>query len=80
MSLRAEMSYEFKLPDLGEGLTEGEIAHRLVEVGQEIAEDDRLSRSRPTRRRSRSRHPPRASSRRFSCRKARSSPSGRCSS
>jgi pyruvate dehydrogenase E2 component (dihydrolipoamide acetyltransferase) len=36
------MAYEFKLPDLGEGLTEGEIARWLVEVGQEIAEDDPL--------------------------------------
>lgn len=33
------MSYEFKLPDLGEGLTEGEIARWLVGEGQEIAED-----------------------------------------
>jgi pyruvate dehydrogenase E2 component (dihydrolipoamide acetyltransferase) len=36
------MAYEFKLPDLGEGLTEGEVARWLVEVGQEIAEDDPL--------------------------------------
>src|SRR5215210_3428757 len=36
------MAYEFKLPDLGEGLTEGEIARWLVSVGQEIAEDDPL--------------------------------------
>jgi pyruvate/2-oxoglutarate dehydrogenase complex dihydrolipoamide acyltransferase (E2) component len=36
------MSYEFKLPDLGEGVREGEIARWLVEVGQEIAEDDPL--------------------------------------
>ena len=36
------MAYEFKLPDLGEGLTEGEISRWLVEVGQEIAEDDPL--------------------------------------
>ncbi len=36
------MSYEFRLPDLGEGLTEGEVARWLVEVGQEIAEDDPL--------------------------------------
>jgi len=36
------VAYEFKLPDLGEGLTEGEIARWLVEVGQEIAEDDPL--------------------------------------
>ena len=33
------MGYEFKLPDLGEGLTEGEIARWLVSEGQEIAED-----------------------------------------
>ncbi|HEX9598168.1 MAG TPA: dihydrolipoamide acetyltransferase family protein [Gaiellaceae bacterium] len=36
------MAYEFKLPDLGEGLTEGEISRWLVSVGQEIAEDDPL--------------------------------------
>jgi pyruvate dehydrogenase E2 component (dihydrolipoamide acetyltransferase) len=36
------MAYEFRLPDLGEGLTEGEVARWLVEVGQEIAEDDPL--------------------------------------
>jgi pyruvate dehydrogenase E2 component (dihydrolipoamide acetyltransferase) len=36
------MAYEFKLPDLGEGLTEGEIARWLVEEGQEVAEDDPL--------------------------------------
>jgi pyruvate dehydrogenase E2 component (dihydrolipoamide acetyltransferase) len=36
------VSYEFKLPDLGEGVREGEIARWLVEVGQEIAEDDPL--------------------------------------
>ncbi len=36
------MAYEFKLPDLGEGLTEGEIARWLVKVGQVIAEDDPL--------------------------------------
>ena len=33
------MPYEFKLPDLGEGLTEGEIARWLVAEGDEIAED-----------------------------------------
>src|SRR5436305_667086 len=33
------MAYEFKLPDLGEGLTEGEVAKWLVAVGDEIAED-----------------------------------------
>ena len=36
------MAYEFRLPDLGEGVREGEIARWLVEVGQEIAEDDPL--------------------------------------
>src|SRR5207249_7641986 len=36
------MAYEFKLPDLGEGLTEGEIARWLVVEGQEVAEDDPL--------------------------------------
>jgi pyruvate dehydrogenase E2 component (dihydrolipoyllysine-residue acetyltransferase) len=34
--------YEFKLPDLGEGLTEGEIARWLVAEGDEIAEDEPL--------------------------------------
>ena len=36
------MAYEFKLPDLGEGVAEGEVARWLVETGQEIAEDDPL--------------------------------------
>ena len=36
------MAYEFKLPDLGEGLTEGEIARWLVSEGQEVSEDDPL--------------------------------------
>jgi pyruvate dehydrogenase E2 component (dihydrolipoamide acetyltransferase) len=36
------VSYEFKLPDLGEGLTEGEIARWLVEEGQDVAEDEPL--------------------------------------
>ena len=36
------MAYEFKLPDLGEGLTEGEIARWLVAEGDEIVEDDPL--------------------------------------
>jgi pyruvate dehydrogenase E2 component (dihydrolipoamide acetyltransferase) len=36
------MAYEFKLPDLGEGLTEGEIARWLVSEGEEIAEDQPL--------------------------------------
>ncbi len=36
------MANAFKLPDLGEGLTEGEVARWLVSEGQEIAEDDPL--------------------------------------
>jgi pyruvate/2-oxoglutarate dehydrogenase complex dihydrolipoamide acyltransferase (E2) component len=36
------VAYEFKLPDLGEGLTEGEVSRWLVSEGQEIAEDDPL--------------------------------------
>ena len=36
------MAYEFKLPDLGEGVAEGEIARWLVEVGQQVEEDDPL--------------------------------------
>jgi pyruvate dehydrogenase E2 component (dihydrolipoamide acetyltransferase) len=36
------VAYEFKLPDLGEGLTEGEIARWLVQEGQDVAEDDPL--------------------------------------
>src|SRR6185295_11424941 len=35
----AAVAYEFKLPDLGEGLTEGEVARWLVSEGDEIAED-----------------------------------------
>jgi pyruvate dehydrogenase E2 component (dihydrolipoamide acetyltransferase) len=33
------VAYEFKLPDLGEGLTEGEVARWLVAEGDAIAED-----------------------------------------
>jgi len=36
------VAYEFKLPDLGEGLTEGEVASWLVTEGQQVAEDDPL--------------------------------------
>src|SRR5260370_13292926 len=36
------MAYEFKIPDLGEGLTEGEVARWLVSEGQEIVEDEPL--------------------------------------
>src|SRR5438034_9526728 len=40
--VRDVMAYEFTLPDLGEGLTEGEIARWLVAEGDEIAEDQPL--------------------------------------
>jgi pyruvate dehydrogenase E2 component (dihydrolipoamide acetyltransferase) len=36
------MAYEFKLPDLGEGLTEGEVARWLVAEGDHVAEDEPL--------------------------------------
>ncbi len=36
------MAYELTLPDLGEGVAEGEIARWLVEVGQDVEEDDPL--------------------------------------
>jgi pyruvate dehydrogenase E2 component (dihydrolipoamide acetyltransferase) len=36
------VAYEFRLPDLGEGLTEGEVARWLVAEGDMVAEDDPL--------------------------------------
>jgi pyruvate dehydrogenase E2 component (dihydrolipoamide acetyltransferase) len=36
------VAYELTLPDLGEGVAEGEIARWLVEVGQHVDEDDPL--------------------------------------
>jgi pyruvate dehydrogenase E2 component (dihydrolipoamide acetyltransferase) len=36
------VAYEFKLPDLGEGLTEGEVARWLVSEGDVVAEDQPL--------------------------------------
>lgn len=36
------MAHSFKLPDLGEGLTEGEVSRWHVAEGQEIAEDEPL--------------------------------------
>ena len=38
----ARVAHEFRLPDLGEGLMEGEVARWLVSEGQEVAEDDPL--------------------------------------
>jgi pyruvate/2-oxoglutarate dehydrogenase complex dihydrolipoamide acyltransferase (E2) component len=36
------VAYEFRLPDLGEGVAEGEIARWLVRIGQHVDEDDPL--------------------------------------
>src|SRR5689334_18386133 len=36
------MAQEFRLPDLGEGLTEGEVTRWLVAEGSEIREDEPL--------------------------------------
>src|SRR6476619_4198777 len=36
------MACEFRMPDLGEGVAEGEIIRWLVAVGEEVAEDDLL--------------------------------------
>src|SRR5690625_4754984 len=36
------MAYEFKLPDLGEGIFEGEIVKWFIKEGDEIKEDDSL--------------------------------------
>ena len=36
------VAYEFRLPDLGEGLTEAEIARWLVAEGEEVSEDQPL--------------------------------------
>ena len=74
------MAYEFKLPDLGEGLTEGEIARWLVEEGQEIAEDDPLVEIATDKTTVEIPSPAAGVVSRSSSAKARSSRSGRCSS
>lgn len=37
------MAYEFKLPDLGEGITSGEIKKWEVKKGQKVEEDEPLA-------------------------------------
>src|SRR3954465_15528070 len=37
------MNYEFKLPDIGEGLVEGEIVKWFVKVGEAVAEHQPLA-------------------------------------
>lgn len=37
------MAFIFKLPDVGEGMAEGEIASWLVEVGDEVEEGDSIA-------------------------------------
>ena len=74
------MAYEFKLPDLGEGLTEGEVARWLVAEGQEIAEDDPLVEIQTDKTTVEIPSPAAGRSRASSSRKARSPRSGPCSS
>ncbi len=45
------MAKEFRRPDLGEGIHEGEVLAVKVRAGQQVKEDDVISRSKPTRRR-----------------------------
>jgi hypothetical protein len=73
------MAYEFKLLDLGEGLTEGEVARWLVAEGQDVAEDEPLVEILTDKTTVEIPRRPRASSPASSSRRARSSRSGRCS-
>jgi pyruvate dehydrogenase E2 component (dihydrolipoamide acetyltransferase) len=72
------VAYEFKLPDLGEGLTEGEIARWLVTEGQEIGEDDPLVEIQTDKTTVEIPRPPPARSRGSSSPRARRSRSERC--
>ena len=45
--------YEFKLPDIGEGIAEAEIVAWHVKVGDEIKEDQQIADMMTDRRRSR---------------------------
>ena len=40
------MAYEFKLPDIGEGLTEGEVVKWLVKVGDKVVDDQPMGSER----------------------------------
>ena len=42
------MAFEFKLPDIGEGIHEGEIVKWFVKAGDQIEEDDVLVKSKMT--------------------------------
>ena len=74
------MAYEFKLPDLGEGLTEGEIARWLVAEGDEIAEDAPLVEVQTDKTTVEIPSPAAGRSRASSSPRARSCRSARCSS
>src|SRR3989344_2361994 len=37
------MVYEFKFPDVGEGITEGEIVKWLIKEGQQVKENDNIA-------------------------------------
>ena len=41
-SCTASSTFQFKLPDIGEGIAEGEIVKIDIKVGDKIAEDDIL--------------------------------------
>ena len=43
------MAYEFKFPDIGEGITEGELLAWKVKEGDSVAQDQTLAEGRPTK-------------------------------